>query len=1171
MTLACPSCGSEYNLDDSRIPASGMPLRCPKCGTTFQVTRQGVVAAPAKPVPLPGLGGARPPPPPPPSVPPQQTGHAVPLPAAGRPASGVAAAPPPPVRQQQAGTAVPLPGSGRPASGVAVASPPPAPQPTGHAVPLPGTGRPASGVANPVAPPLQPGLSAADLFGGGGELPPMDGDNELPEMPPPAEPEGNSEFDASEVDLDETAPAEAMQVPSLDLGSDLGVPVPQMGAPRPPAPPLRPVGSNASALEVLEPAPTRPAPSLGRAGPKRRFQVKRVSGKIFGPFDEDRIVQMLSDGEFAGDESVKSEDGDWQPLTEIPAFAAAAPRPETSAPGDSGPASTGEPSAAPTRDEEGLRRLQQVYGDRMAAMAVVEVIPWQERIQKHMRKIILGAVGLVLLLLGFSLGLTTYGVFGRFLVLGPPHAGGMAGQAVGAVRAGLRVGTYGELKRALGEAVKAHASDPIAVDAAGLLAQAAVALSREAPGEGMAELAAAKVAVAGALRYGPKDPDVVRGQAALAISEGQVANARELLEGLVKKSPKDAESLFLLGLAATDKTQAKGFFKQALGVDPKLGKAELALAEQARLSGELAVALVDAEKAVEIEPGQVRAKLLVRQLEAVSGKPLSAQAIEELRGLAAEPSGLSRAQRAAALALVAAAELRGPHPVDAQKTLKAALEIDARNREALLVQAQMMLAQHHGGEALTALKPIADLAAKDLDVADALAQVQIDQGHYADAIATVAPQLVAHPDSARLNTLKGIASASLGKAEEAEKILVAALKADPELAEAHLALGKLYLNRNQLDRSRAEFDAALAKAPQSSRVHTGFAELLLAQGNREAARTELATAIALDPASAAAHDLLGQLLRQIGQLDAGLAELRVAEKLDSAFPAVHVQIGDLLESREAYGEAVLAYRKATEVNDKDPVAWRLLGRALRETGDFDASLEALRKSANLSSQDSEVHVELALTLLKRTDNPKALVESKSAIEADAKNPNAWRTHGRVQLAIGGNREALAALDKSAELDPSSADTQELRGEALSLSKAFPAAVEAYRKAMVLDPRRAALLLEIGQVQVREKSYADATKSYKAALDHDPPFVEANYLMARAFDEWGKTKDAVKYYELATKLEPQNAMPYRYLGFHFKATNQVKKALTAFQTYLKKKPDADDKEVIAEEIGFLKGE
>ena len=157
------------------------------------------------------------------------------------------------------------------------------------------------------------------------------------------------------------------------------------------------------------------------------------------------------------------------------------------------------------------------------------------------------------------------------------------------------------------------------------------------------------------------------------------------------------------------------------------------------------------------------------------------------------------------------------------------------------------------------------------------------------------------------------------------------------------------------------------------------------------------------------------------------------------------------------------------MSPKDPVGWRSLGRALRKTNEFDGSLEALRKSANLNSQDSEVHVELALTLLKTTDNPKALVEAKSAIETDPKNPNGWRAQGRVQLAIGGNHDALIALDKSGELDPNSADTEELRGETLSLLKSYPQAIEAYRKTIALDPRRASLLLEIGQTQVKQKA------------------------------------------------------------------------------------------------------
>ena len=372
-------------------------------------------------------------------------------------------------------------------------------------------------------------------------------------------------------------------------------------------------------------------------------------------------------------------------------FAAAAPKPEAVTP-ERGKSSDGEPSSVPPRDEEGLRRLQQVYGERMAAMAVVEVIPWQERIQKHVRKIIIASVAFVFLVFGLSLGFTTYGIFGRFLILGPPHAGGSARQFIQNARTGLRLGTYGGVRRAVTEVGKAHAANSIAVDAAGLMAQAAWALRREAADEGTAELGAARVAIGVALDYGPRDPDVVRGEAALALLDNQPPAARLLLEELVKKQPKEAENFYLLGAAAAastvpaDRAQARVFYKQALAADPKLGKAELALAELSRQAGALADALTEAEKAVELEPEQVHAKLMVRQLEAATGKTLAAPVLEELRGLSAEKSGLSKSQRAAALALVAGAQFHAGHVPEAQKTLKEALDIDARNREGLMVQ-----------------------------------------------------------------------------------------------------------------------------------------------------------------------------------------------------------------------------------------------------------------------------------------------------------------------------------------------------------------------------------------------------------------------------------------------------------------------------------------------------
>src|SRR5215470_300794 len=52
MRATCPSCHTNYNIDDKRIPAGGAKLRCAKCQTLFS-TKSG------SSVPLPGASGAR--------------------------------------------------------------------------------------------------------------------------------------------------------------------------------------------------------------------------------------------------------------------------------------------------------------------------------------------------------------------------------------------------------------------------------------------------------------------------------------------------------------------------------------------------------------------------------------------------------------------------------------------------------------------------------------------------------------------------------------------------------------------------------------------------------------------------------------------------------------------------------------------------------------------------------------------------------------------------------------------------------------------------------------------------------------------------------------------------------------------------------------------------------
>ncbi|MBX3206962.1 MAG: zinc-ribbon domain-containing protein, partial [Labilithrix sp.] len=80
LKVECESCKAPYQVDERRVPPTGLKMRCPKCGHTFLVTDPSKGAAPAE-------GGAAPKPPPPkkatmvglaPKPPPSATAKAAP-------------------------------------------------------------------------------------------------------------------------------------------------------------------------------------------------------------------------------------------------------------------------------------------------------------------------------------------------------------------------------------------------------------------------------------------------------------------------------------------------------------------------------------------------------------------------------------------------------------------------------------------------------------------------------------------------------------------------------------------------------------------------------------------------------------------------------------------------------------------------------------------------------------------------------------------------------------------------------------------------------------------------------------------------------------------------------------------------------------------------------------
>ena len=538
MKVSCPSCQTNYNIDDKRIPPGGAKLKCARCQNTFPIKPAEAVSAPAPAaVPLPSPGAADPygayndfdqpaaseatrvvaMPVPSAAYRDTTASAAIPLPSPSTPDLAYNVSPTSPTRE-----AIPLPGASDPYADPYAGSAYPA---ASEAVPLPGASddysqgyadAPAGGydyaedstqvgsIPLPPPPADDPYAYAAEPQGGAIALPPppsADGYETsnpfdrppqntaevdtfgLPTqadpyaaapqqadapfaMPPPAEDPYAAaapvddpfalppQADVTNLDFSEPPPSVPSAPPNVatDFGDvGFGEPVSASASIHDslefdPTSPTKPAGDD---LEADLSAPLPPPPAAGtadglemlsfiddaakdnggnkaKAGNARRFHVRRRSGKVFGPFEEGVIVKMLEDGQLLGNEDVSSDADSWTPIGTVPIFATAIQKlmegPATPAAPSAPAMPLGEPgskasqAAATATSNANMERLNQLYGGRMAAVAVVDNTSRFEVILAQVKKrlpLIIGTAAAVTVLgVGLGFGATRYGVFG---------------------------------------------------------------------------------------------------------------------------------------------------------------------------------------------------------------------------------------------------------------------------------------------------------------------------------------------------------------------------------------------------------------------------------------------------------------------------------------------------------------------------------------------------------------------------------------------------------------------------------------------------------------------------------------------------------------------------------------------------------------------------------------
>ncbi|HEY3446159.1 MAG TPA: tetratricopeptide repeat protein [Myxococcales bacterium] len=1043
--------------------------------------------------------------------------------------------------------------------------PPPAPAPDSRASGAPSPGAAGTeldfGFDEPAAPP-PPAYAAA------------------PESPPPAAAKEDLEFDPM-------APAGGAPKAGDDLEADLSAPMPSAGG----------GGKSDGAVGDLELLDFIDDASAGKDAGKKlrssslRYQIKRKSGKVFGPFEQPAVVKMLEEGQLLGNEDVSSDGENWVPIGTIAAFATAIQKlmespsgmPGLGAGGDAGGGGGGDSAggqSAMENQQAALERMKALYGDRMAAIAVVDSAAADQKFKRRLPLIILAALVAVVAGVGLYMGTTPYGIFFTSYLFPShlPKGSAMYAKFLEAQKA-LNEDTFEGYNRVMADAKALLEQKRSAVESRALFAQAVFYLKRRYYA-GDENIKQAKGYIDELVLSTKDDVEVVKARAGQHILLGEEAQIRPALESAIAK-PQNRDDVELLHLLAESYLRERNTgpameaLKRALAVDSKNPKAlhMMGLVKTLEKSPDYQAAVENYSKALDVDPRHLSSAVEIAAIK-LQKQDDPEGAVDALRKALGEdakkilaPSDLARAHY-----LQGMMHASRHQKDEALKEFEQALKIYPESAPAKAAFGRFLLRRHDYQRAVELFEAAFKADKKEIDYLDGYVRSLLGSGKQVQANKAIADSVGSFPGNPRISFLQGRVADELEKGLDAESNYKRANDADKTLWEPAYYLGRFYLNRKRVDEAKKWFAEGLTRAPNNPDTHTGEGSARLASGELPAAKTQFLTALKLDPENSGGHFGLAQVLVLEGSLEDARKEFEAVQTIDPRVPKLYTEYGRLLWSLKDFDASAKALEKAKEADPRDALASWSLGAVLYEwskaLGTQEKFAEALKnlEGALTIEPIGDAYFYKAKIHYDKRENNQAIDSIKAALERASQNPQYHNLRGAIMYQAGKFVEAVDSWQTAVKIKPDYADAIEALGRGYQEQGNWNLAIESFEKALTVDPKRTGLLVNIGDCLLNGQNDYDRTiKKYEEALRANPNQVGVYYKIGRCYDSKGKTEKAIQYYKQAIDKDPDAKEAWRFLGYAYKEQNRKADACKAFQKYRDVSPDAGDLKEIENEI------
>lgn len=557
---------------------------------------------------------------------------------------------------------------------------------------------------------------------------------------------------------------------------------------------------------------------------------------------------------------------------------------------------------------------------------------------------------------------------------------------------------------------------------------------------------------------------------------------------------------------------------EAVQLGPTHAGAYNARGSVAHAAGDVAAALQDYERAIELQPSLVDARIARAGILIDLGRDAEARAdLEQLTmGGPVEPR--------ASYLLALLASRRGEGAEAARHFAEAAGLVDALPIEWLSGHEQLLmvggLAHHAGRQYEKARKYLETLIARyprNLGARKLLASIYFETGDHARAMGLLEQVLRVQPDDPQATYLLGRVHLAQKRYAKATELLEKAARAGE--SRAQVALGFSRLAEGDSPAATRDLLAAFDKSPGDLGLAITLSNTLMREGDGKTALDIAQRANSALPGNPAALNLLGAIKGAGSDLSGARAAYAEALRRDAGFTPARLNLARLDVAEGRFDDARLAYGELLKKNKRDTTAMYESALLEQRAGRPAEALRWLEKAA--AERPDDVRIGLALIQAKgRAGDRQGALEAAKALSArrsgdlsvlgalaeaqidagDAKaaqhtlremvkfaefDTTALVRIGYLQIATGHPTDAAYAAQKALQGTPGDRAALVLAAEAALVAGTPDAASQLVAELRSRHPSSPDGLRLAGDLAMAGGQHAVAANAYRQAFDMQP--------------------------------------------------------------------------------------